>query len=110
MPIKLRFLLLSLLLTYGTALLAQPGEWGDFFSYYQANGIAYTHNECACYTKSSILRYNFQTGERTKLSKLNGLSEADSLHVSLSVAGELWVSYASKNRYCTDFASPSTIC
>lgn len=95
MPIKLRFLLLSLLLTYGTALLAQPGEWGDFFSYYQSSGIAYTHNECACYTKSSILRYNFQTGERTKLSKLNGLSEADILHVSLSVAGELWVSYAS---------------
>jgi len=95
MPIKLRFLLLSLLLTYGTALLAQPGEWGDFFSYYQSSGIAYTHNECVCYTKSTILRYNFQTGERTKLSKLNGLSEADILHVSLSATGELWVSYAS---------------
>lgn len=95
MLIKLRSLLLSLLLAYGTALLAQPGEWGDFFSYYHSNGVSYTNNECVCYTKSTILRYNFQTGERTKLSKLNGLSEADILHVSLSATGELWVSYAS---------------
>lgn len=95
MLIKLRSLLLSLLLAYGTALLAQPSEWGDFFSYYHSSGVSYTNNECVCYTKSTILRYNFQTGERTKLSKLNGLSEADILHVSLSATGELWISYAS---------------
>lgn len=95
MSIKLRCTLLLVVVLYGTALLAQPGEWGDLFSYYQSQGIAYNQEECVNYTKNTLLRYNFQTGERTKLSKIHGLSDANILHVSLSRTGELWICYAS---------------
>lgn len=95
MSIKVRFILLIFFVLCRIALLAQPSEWGDLFSYYQSAGAAYNNSECVSYSKSTILRYNFQTGERRKLSKVNALSEADIQAVTLSASGTLWVSYAS---------------
>ena len=95
MSIKLRSFLLFIFVVCGTALLAQPGEWGDLLSYTQSVGATYNTTEVVNYTRSSLLRYNFRSGERRKLSKLNRLSDADIRHASLSPGGELWISYAS---------------
>lgn len=95
MSIKLRSFLLFIFVVCGTALLAQPGEWGDLLSYNQSVGATYNTTEVVNYTRSSLLRYNFRSGERRKLSKLNRLSDAGIRHASLSPEGELWISYAS---------------
>ncbi len=77
------------------ALLAQPGQWGDLFSYYASQGLVWNSNECLNFTRNSILRFRFESGERTRYTKLNTLSAADIATVALAPSGEFWVSYQS---------------
>ena len=97
----LRFFLLFLcVLILRPSLFAQTGEWGDLLSYYASTGLTSNAQSCVNITPSTLLCYDFSSGERTRYSKLNKLSSTDILQARLLVDGALWISYRSGRIDC----------
>lgn len=98
---RLRFFFLTLcLFILCPILFAQTGEWGDLLSYYASTGLTSNGQVCVNITPSTLLRYDFTSGERTRYSKLNKLSSANILQAKLLENGTLWVSYHSGRIDC----------
>ncbi len=101
---RLRIVLLLFCLALSRPILfAQTGVWGDLLSYYALSGFSTNGKECLAIGRSTLLRYNIETGERTRYSKLRQLSSADIREARLLDDGSLWVSYLSGR---VDYFSP----
>ncbi|HVN58214.1 MAG TPA: T9SS type A sorting domain-containing protein [Bacteroidales bacterium] len=95
---KLRLAAIFILVTQALAAQKPVGSWADHLSFNSARNVAVTPSQVYSSTGSALLVYDRRTGELSKLTKVQGLSETGISSIAWSAEqNSLVVAYSSTN-------------